>query len=125
MYLCIEARKRGWRAVVLNSLGGTPSPLQSPRFLCTTTDDVKLFVDHVHQRYPVAPLIGIGMAPFSILGLSLTRERDNLRIRERVAHVCASIDTGFSQGAHNWVRYLELVLERLLKPACHIIINNN
>ena len=90
MYLCIEARKRGWRAVVLNSLGGTPSPLQSPRFLCTTTDDVKLFVDHVHQRYPVAPLIGIGMVPFSILELSLShkRERENLSVRESGSRVC-------------------------------------
>ncbi|CAN0170596.1 unnamed protein product, partial [Scytosiphon promiscuus] len=63
-----NAHKRGWRAVAMNHRGCGGTLLTSGwAYNGAFTGDVRLAVNHIHGRYPDAPLYAVGYS----LGASL------------------------------------------------------
>jgi len=67
----VEEGGLGYRAVVVNSRGCAGVPLTSPQFYgLSHTDDFRQAIYYIAQKYPNAPLLGIG---FSLGANILTR----------------------------------------------------
>merc|ERR1712137_13520 len=59
--LCQESEIHQIRVACMNARGAGGSPLTSPcGFHAGKSDDVRVVINHIHQRYPRAPLFAIG-----------------------------------------------------------------
>ncbi|CAH1776076.1 unnamed protein product, partial [Owenia fusiformis] len=63
LHMADEARKKGYRVVVFNNRGMGGTKLLTARTYCAAnTEDMATVVDHVNEKYPKAPLVGVGVS---------------------------------------------------------------
>ncbi|CAG5133383.1 unnamed protein product [Candidula unifasciata] len=63
LHLVSDASQMGYRSVVFNNRGTGDSSLKTPRTYCAANvDDLTLVVSHIREKYPQAPLIGVGIS---------------------------------------------------------------
>ncbi|BFZ18243.1 hypothetical protein BsWGS_21282 [Bradybaena similaris] len=63
LHMVRDNTRMGYRSVVFNNRGTGGTSLKTPRTYCAANiEDIKLVIHHIKERYPDAPLMGVGVS---------------------------------------------------------------
>jgi abhydrolase domain-containing protein 1/3 len=79
LHMVDSTTEMGYRSVVFNNRGTGGTSLKSPRTYCAANiEDIKLVITRIKEKYPDAPLVGVGVSLGGIIMINyLAREGAN------------------------------------------------